>query len=147
MRRRRGRLRRAGELSFDGLHLAAEFGERVVLGALLLAALEHRLQVVAVNSDLAGAVTVLLYDEASQQEAAYADTVDGMLDDHYPVEGLGEQARMSQPMNLLGAFSVETVFRRCRAVVHIRMFAPDSPTDVLTTYAKRLDQRLAKIVC
>ena len=103
-------------------------------------------QQLARGSDQAGGVTVLLYAQPADREAAYTTTLDGM-GDTYPVDGIGEQAVMSQPIDLLGLHGSDLLFRRCAAVVHVRFIDPNSPTDTLKAYGQRLDKRLQGVVC
>jgi hypothetical protein len=103
-------------------------------------------QQLARSGDQIGGVTVLLYGEATERDTAFATLEDGM-GETYAVDGLGEQAVMSQPMNILGTHSGDLLFRRCGAVVHVRLSDPNSPTDILKAYGERLDKRIQGAVC
>lgn len=95
-----------------------------------------------------GNVTVLLYQDTKNRDAAYTQ----MLGDiaitpatgGTAQPGIGERSLGGLFTNNLPGFA-EIAFVRCHAVVHIRLDTQDA-TDV-TTYAKRLDTRLQTVVC
>lgn len=91
-----------------------------------------------------GAVSVLIYDQAADRDAAYASIVADMPPGA-ALPNVGERATF-------GYIAVRTqiydlVFQRCKAVVHMRMSAPRLSADNLEAYAKRLDSRLRPVVC
>ena len=101
------------------------------------------------NGETQGGVTVLLYDTHEDVDEAYNIIAQGMPETRAYVPGVGAAAVGGNLMvNPLGVqfVSVELVFVRCHAIVHIRITGTHRLDDA-SAYAKRLDKRLQEKVC
>lgn len=133
-----GQIRDVAPKMFDGIPKAVQLRE----------------QRFARGGDAAGGVVVFLYENAGDRDAGYARVLDGM-GETTPVDGLGDQsaqAAADAAALRAGIAYSDVLFRRCAALVHIRVGSPDvtSPDEVVitaATYAKRLDKRLQSVVC
>lgn len=92
----------------------------------------------------AGAIAVLIYDQAAERDQAYTTISNGM-GGATPLPDIAERAGFSY-LNI-GLPSYDFVFQRCRAIVHMRMVGESLSADNLEAYAKRLDSRLRPAVC
>jgi hypothetical protein len=94
-----------------------------------------------------GGVTVLLYDSPADVSTAYDVIWNGMSTGSSALD-IGEKAGGFAKKQIVGTTQFEfsdVLFRRCHAVVHIRM--PVSDIAMSTAYAQRLDKRLSAVVC
>ena len=62
---------------------------------------------------------------------------------------VGEKSilRVEKKEGVLSIISSRIAFTRCGALVYIDMFNTRDITDVVTTYAQRLDRRLSSLIC
>ena len=97
------------------------------------------------NGDVAGGVTVLLYDADADRDVTYVASVKGFGGDGRSQTDVGERASILAKDVQSFSF-VDLVFVRCHAVAHIRFIGTSKPGDA-TAYARRLDQRLTPLVC
>jgi hypothetical protein len=100
------------------------------------------------NDHVAGGVTVFLFDSQSDIEKALQIILDGMGSTQ-DFSGIGEKAKLLSLSTAAQGVKIqiaELVFIRCNAVVHIRMANGVTESDI-TSYAKRLDNRLKTLVC
>ena len=101
------------------------------------------------NADWASeGVTIAIY--ASAEEPKYI--FDELLTSRLPkVEGLGEVSLIHEGGAFCDRCSIQVIFFRCHALVYIDIYdqlaSRDSVYATITTYAKRLDQRLQPLVC
>lgn len=100
-------------------------------------------QQLAYNDALARGVAIFLYPNSEDRETAYTLIADGMIDPSSIA--FGEKAAAFSA-NIGGVKMTEVVFIRCIAVVHIS-FSNLQDLDAVTAYAKRLDERLAPLIC
>lgn len=96
-------------------------------------------------------ITVLVYEEMSQVEAAY-QAISQHLDAEkslQPLAGVGEKAMYYEDFTngYLSSYTTKVVFQRCRAVIFISLFSPEAKAGVVTNYAQELDRRLQPQVC
>lgn len=101
----------------------------------------------------AGGVAVFLYEQATDRDSGYKKILAGMSS-AVAVADVGEEARMAilddSIVALTGESSADFLFRRCAAVVHIRMTHNDIASNLnneVIAYAKRLDKRLKEKTC
>lgn len=98
------------------------------------------------SSSPAGGVAVFLYSDAEARTKAYVTLSEGLGETARDAPGIGEEARVSA-LDFPGIIkSTDLLFRRCAAVVHIRI-SGDTDTAPITAYAERLDKRLQEAVC
>jgi hypothetical protein len=90
----------------------------------------------AVASPLTGEVGVALYADAAAAKVGLQGLLPGLTTDGQPYE-VGDQGL--QRGNIVG-------FQRCRAVAVVRLALADG-LDQIGSYARRLDERLQKLVC
>jgi len=101
------------------------------------------------EGDVAGGITIFLYDSQDNIETAYNLIVGGLLDDAKLSDEVGEKAIISSISITIADITIKSVdmaFVRCGAVVHIRMSGTDDVNSVVA-YAKRLDNRLKTLIC
>ena len=110
-------------------------------------------QQLAKNGGPNGGVSVFLYDYEDEEKIrwSYAYLSGKLTNDVNTkaenISDIGEKARVQQlfPWKLVrGGMSL--VFVRCNAVVCIT-FGGSTDLDIITSYAKRLDNRLSELVC
>jgi hypothetical protein len=98
------------------------------------------------NNQPAGGIAVMLYDSPILQVPAYDLVADMLYNKENPVPGLGTKALSSQIELAIGPNISEVVFIECRSLVHIRINGILDSNQAIT-YARRLDERIKKLVC
>lgn len=110
------------------------------------------------NGRAAGGVAVMLYESSDDIDGAYSLLLEGFGEpsneagitvERQAVPDVGEQAEtVTIEGTLLGVTldSVDLAFIRCSAVVHIRLVGTALLAEA-SSYARRLDERLAGLVC
>jgi len=110
------------------------------------------------NGRAAGGVAVMLYESSDDIDGAYSLLLEGFGEpsneagitvERQAVPDVGEQAEtVTIEGTLLGVTldSVDLAFIRCSAVVHIRLVGTAQLAEA-SSYARRLDERLAGLVC
>jgi hypothetical protein len=93
----------------------------------------------------------LVYGQTSETEAAYT-AITGLLEREKALQELtdiGEKGQYYQEFTngYLSSYTTKLVYIRCRAVVFISLFSPKAKAEIVTAYAKQLDQRLKPVVC
>ena len=96
------------------------------------------------NGEDSGGVTVFLYTNTEDSKTAYLEQLESLGSETKSAVDVGDENAYVH-ISILGDV-VELSFRRCLAVVDIKMFDNDDPDDVIA-YAKRLDKRIEPIVC
>jgi len=99
-------------------------------------------QQLARHGSAIGGVAVFVYNSGPKLDIAYAEIVRGM--DSNPAPGIGERAQIATTQ--IGEPSFDLVSARCGYVFHIRISGA-GVEDNITSYAKRLDKRLASALC
>lgn len=100
------------------------------------------------GGDTVGFVTVLFFDNVVSRDIGYDDIVDMFKLDAFELfrlDNLGEKATASKFLSQTFV-GVELVFARCTADVYILIFS-QRDLNVITRYAKRLDDRLQDVIC
>lgn len=99
------------------------------------------------SGEMGGWVTVFLYEDADAVLPAYEALLGTMeIEGAKSIEGIGEQA-FGYEMNFQNMLiATELAFTRCAVVAHIQ-FDWLKDLAAATAYAKRLDGRLAELVC
>lgn len=106
---------------------------------------------IAVEQELAkggeqmGGISVLIYDQKADVDTAFQIITKGMSSYSKPNNEVGERGWIVF-IPLLNN-TQEYAFTRCKTVVHIRMVDLSYNSDPIIAYAKKLDDRLKKIVC
>ena len=103
----------------------------------------------AKDGDTKGGVTIFLFESQEDNEIAYNQIYDGLSDEAKELDEIGDKGYVYYTsMDVLGSTMQfgDLLFKRCNAVVHVRM-TDVSSEDSLLAYAKRLDGRLIEIVC
>jgi len=100
-------------------------------------------QELAKDGQMAGGISVYLYESTENIENAYVSILDG-FSDPIDLKDIGEKAAYHNTFVISRA---GLVFIRCNAVVEIDMRDLGFSDDPLFGYAKRLDKRLTEIVC
>jgi hypothetical protein len=117
-------------------------------------------QELAYDGKSRGQITIWIFEDPMLVTARY-ETEYGALEaecakavhqcqafDPHDVPGLGDAAAIIDVYNYIGNDDYRLVFQHCHAVATVRMFASSvDSTDSVITYAQRLDERLAPIVC
>jgi hypothetical protein len=101
------------------------------------------------NGNLAGGITIFLYDSQEDIDSTYDLLAGDMGENATPSSEVGEKATTlstSVEVQAVTTEMVEVTFARCSAVVHIRMMETHDVNAVIT-YAKALDTRLEALVC
>ncbi len=101
------------------------------------------------NGETQGGVTVLLYDTPEDVDEAYNLVAQGMPATRAYIPGVGAAAvggNLKVNRRSVQFESVELVFVRCHAVVHVRITGTHRLDDA-SAYAKRLDKQLQEKVC
>jgi hypothetical protein len=110
------------------------------------------------NGKGAGGVTIFLFDLIDQRETAYSLIVDGFGKTENTsatktrvaeLSGVGEKAMyvtIEASVAGITVDNIDLVFARCHSVVHVRM-TDTASVDYISAYAKRLDKRLAEVIC
>ena len=96
------------------------------------------------SGDVVGGVVVLLYENAADRDAAWAQAQQAITSSATPLPDVGEQALLLASSPQLPITSA--TFRRCAAIVDIGMDAQVQPNEI-SAYARRLDTRLTPLVC
>lgn len=99
------------------------------------------------DGDVAGFITIFLYDSKEDIENAYDLTVSGMTDEAELSSEVGEKATVLfiPSIRAVGTDIAAVAFVRCSAFVYINMSTRSE--DSVIAYAKRLDGRLERLVC
>lgn len=105
------------------------------------AALTVSVPITSANTD-GGLVTVLVYDDPAERDAAYMALVADMKSDTETIAGVGEHATGKQYM----IFETQLVFVRCRALVDIRRFETIEIAPLIEN-AQHLDADLQPLLC
>lgn len=106
-------------------------------------------QQLAVGNAEIGGVSVFLYEETADRDAAMAALTE-LIDPSGPINGIGEQAvtnKASAAAGVMGRLTTDVIFRRCAAIVQISLDNQRYDQATVASYAKRLDKRLAGVVC
>ena len=96
------------------------------------------------NGDTAGGVAIFLYGDESLRNSAYQIIKSGFGADAVEIKEVGEKAA-GVSMSLVFDF-LDITFQSCTAVVHIRMSGTKN-LDTGISYGRRLEKRLAPIIC
>jgi len=115
------------------------------------------IQQLSVSDEQAGGIAIFLYESIFDANEAYRFIESGMSTNLEEVSSIGEKAIVTfmekqvikvQGNSLeVGSDSSDLLFSRCHAVVHIRISVDGLTKTKIEAYAKRLDKRLAPVVC
>lgn len=87
--------------------------------------------------------TIMLYESLDDLQKAYPVVVDLVFE-----SAGGESAGIGEQSAIEGVQSPKIIFVRCHALVWVGLFTgADDVRDMALEYAKRLDKRLAELVC
>lgn len=93
-------------------------------------------------------VTITVYRTAQEAKDIFVEKLNTDLP---KVEGLGDLSIVSEGGTLCEGCSIQVLFVRCNALVYVDIFnqmaTRDYVYETITTYAKRLDERLQPLVC
>jgi hypothetical protein len=101
------------------------------------------------NSEWASdGVTITVYNSSAEAKTNFDDNLNNDLP---KVDGLGDTSIIYESGTLCDRCSFKIVFIRCNALVYVDIFdqlaTHDDVYETITTYAKRLDKRLAPLIC
>lgn len=96
------------------------------------------------DDEPAGSVIVRIYTHAEDRAQVY-EAIAARMANATSLAGIGERARFATAPPRDQSFDL--LFQQCRAIVHIRMRAPQLSAAAVMGYAKRLAGRLVTAVC
>ncbi len=95
---------------------------------------------------MAGSASIMLYIDPNNAYKAYHSDLVDLSSAWKSIDGVGEEAAFVGMGRTGSTHAGDLAFKRCSALVHIYL-ATTSDEGTFVTYAKRMDARLAPILC